>query len=293
MLRALLDDLRRPDSLFWRRAIDAGVTHGSDAWVRYSPPFFGLAFAAALPATRRAVLRNLRLALGPRSAAAEAIDVARVFATYASCLTEAFIAGSDRGDEIVGRCVHDDRLAAVLAEGRGAILATAHTGGWQVAGTVLHRAHRAELVVVMRPERDARAQALTDAARERAGVRVVHVGDDALAALPLYAHLRKGGAVAMQVDRLPRGMRGRKVSLFGTPWEMPEGPLRLAAVSGAPIVPVFTRRLRYMEYEVEVGEPVRLARRPSEGDLDAAAGKVMSEMESFVRKNPTQWFHFE
>ena len=64
MLRALLDDLRHHDSLLWRRAIDAGVTHGPDAFVKLSPPLFGLAFAALLPGYRRAVLRNLRLVYG-------------------------------------------------------------------------------------------------------------------------------------------------------------------------------------------------------------------------------------
>ena len=293
MLKDLLDELRRHDSHLWRRAMNAGVARGPRAFVRHSPPVFGVAFALLLSRHRNAVLRNLRLALGKRSAAVEALDVARVFATYASCLTEAFIAGGDGGASVKGRCVHDERFTAALAGGKGVILATAHTGGWQVAGPVLHYGHDAELLVVMRRERDARAQALQDDARERSGTRVIHIGDDPLDALPLLSHLRKGGVVAVQMDRLPRGMRGRKVELFGSPFEVPEGPLRLAAVSGAPIVPVFTRRLGYMEYEVDIGEPISLPRRPAEADLDGAARKVMNEMEIFVRNNPTQWFHFE
>lgn len=293
MLKDLLDELRRHDSHLWRRAMNAGVAHGPRAFVRYSPPAFGVAFAALLPRHRNAVLRNLRLALGKRGAAVEALDVARVFAEYASCLTEAFIAGGDGGASVKGACVHDERFAAALAQKKGVILATAHTGGWQVAGPVLHYGHDAELLVVMRRERDARAQALQDDARERSGTRVIHIGDDPLDALPLLSHLRKGGVVAVQMDRLPRGMRGRKVELFGSPFEVPEGPLRLAAVSGAPIVPVFTRRLGYMEYEVDIGEPISLPRRPAEADLDGAARKVMNEMGIFVRNNPTQWFHFE
>jgi KDO2-lipid IV(A) lauroyltransferase len=88
-------------------------------------------------------------------------------------------------------------------------------------------------------------------------------------------------------------MRGHKVELFGEPWSIPEGPLTLASVSGAPIVPVFTRRLRFMEYEVVLGQPIELPRRPSVGELDAAARGIAAEMERFVRANPTQWFHFE
>jgi KDO2-lipid IV(A) lauroyltransferase len=147
--------------------------------------------------------------------------------------------------------------------------------------------------MVMQRERDGRAQALQDNARDRAGVRVAHVGDSPLDALPLLAHLRRGGVLAMQVDRLPRGMRGRDVELFGEPFRIPEGPLVLAALSSAPILPVFTRRLGFMEYEVLLGEAIELPRKPPAEALDRAARHLAAEMERFVRANPTQWFHFE
>jgi phosphatidylinositol dimannoside acyltransferase len=145
----------------------------------------------------------------------------------------------------------------------------------------------------MQRERDERAQALQDSARDRAGIRVAHIGSSPLDALPLLAHLRKRGVVAVQIDRLPEGMRSRQVELFGEPWELPEGPLMLAAVSGAPIIPVFTRRLRHMEYEVLVGKAIFLPRKPTPEDLDEAARSTIVQMERFVRANPTQWFHFE
>jgi phosphatidylinositol dimannoside acyltransferase len=293
MLRELFDDLRHHDSVLWRRAVDAGVTYGPDAWVRYSPPFFGLAFAAALPRQRRAVRDNLRRALGARAPLREAWDVARVFTNYASSLTDAFVAGSERGDPLSVRCLDEPTLRAVRDEGRGMILATAHTGGWQVAGRAFERLLGAELLVVMRRERDPRAQSLQEAARARAGVRFAYVGDDPLEALGVLGHLRRRGVVAMQMDRLPPGMRGRRAELFGAAFHVPEGPLRLASVSGAPIVPVFTRRLGYMDYDVQVAPPVRLPRRPATADLDAASSAVLRAMEAFVRANPTQWFHFE
>ncbi len=291
-LEKLLSDVAKHDSLFWRRAINAGVTYGPDAFVRHSPPVFGLAFAVALRRHRRAVLRNLRWALGPRSPVVEYADVARVFTNYANCLTEAFVAGSDRGAHLVAHCVNDHNYAAAVGEGRGVIVATAHTGGWQAAGPLLRSVHAADVLVVMQRERDERAQAVQDGVRDRAGIRV-HIGSGPLDALPLLAHLRKRGVVALQIDRLPPGMRSRKVELFGEPWLVPEGPLQLAALTGAPIIPAYTRRLRYMEYEVLVGEPIRLPRRPTPDELDAAARSTTRQMEQFVRANPTQWFHFE
>jgi len=282
----------RPDSLLWRRAILAGVTKGPEAWVRYSPPVFGLAFAAALPKKRAIVRANLRRILGKRPAIDELRDVAAVFTNYASCLTEALLLGSERGYELSSRSVGVERYHACAAEGRGVIIATAHTGGWEVAGPVLSGVHKGEVVVVMQRERDERARAIQDQARSRAGVKVVHIGESAFDALTLLGHLRRQAVVAMQIDRVPPTMRSRTVRFFGEPWQVPEGPLTLAAVSGAPILPVFTRRLGFMHYEAIVAPPIRLPRRPSPVEMDGAAEHLMNAMAEFVRNHPTQWFHF-
>jgi phosphatidylinositol dimannoside acyltransferase len=147
--------------------------------------------------------------------------------------------------------------------------------------------------VAMQRERDAAARALHDRAREARGVRVVHVGADPLEALPLLTHLKSGGAVALQIDRTVPGMRMREVQLFGGPAVIPEGPLRLAQLSGAPIVPVFSARLRHRSYFVHAGEPVRIARRATSEELARAAQTLANAFESFVRAHPTQWLNFE
>jgi KDO2-lipid IV(A) lauroyltransferase len=289
---AAIRDALRPDSLLWRRAIAAGVSFGPDPWVRYSPPFFGLAFGAALPRKRNAVRANLRRVLGPRPHLRELVDVAAVFTNYASCLTEALLLGSQRGYKLVTRSRGVENYFESASEGRGVIIATAHTGGWEVAGPVLSSVHPADVVVVMQRERDERARAIQDEARARAGVKVVHVGDTPLDALALLGHLKKRSVVAMQIDRVPPGVRSRTVPFFGAPWALPEGPFSLAALSGAPLVPVFTRRIGFMEYEAIVAPPIRLPRRPSEEELSRAATSLTAAFEDFLRAYPTQWFHF-
>jgi KDO2-lipid IV(A) lauroyltransferase len=290
-IERVVAELRRHDSLFWRRAIRSGVVHGPDAFVRYSPPLFGLAFAVALGGARRAVRRNLRLARGPRGALDESAAIARVFACYASCLTDVFAAAE--GHPIESRCVHDERIAEALARGRGVIVATAHTGGWQLAGSVLRDGHGARVVVVMQRERDGRAGAVQLRAQERDGVTIHHAGADPLRSLALLEHLRRGGVVAVQADRAPSGMRAREVELFGRPFLVPEGPLRLAAASGAPIVPAFSRRVGHRRYDILVEPALVVPGRPTAAELDSAARDVARAMERFLRENPTQWFHFE
>ena len=67
---------------------------------------------------------------------------------------------------------------------------------------------------------------------------------------------------------------------------------RLASLTGAPLVPIFTRRLGYLRYEVTAYPPIEVPRRPTDADLGRAAQQAADDMQSFIRSHPTQWFHF-
>ncbi len=280
------------DSAFWREIMLAGIKHGPEAFVKYSPPLFGIAFGLALPATRKRVQANLEHLLGPRSAAQEALDVAAVFANYAHCLTEATLAGAERGYEITPRTYGSDHYYDCIADGRGVIIATAHTGGWDVAGSMLQRGRQREVYIVMARERDSNARKIQDEMRKKTGINLVHIGESPFDALPLLRHLKDNALVAMQIDRAPSNMRTRTAMLLDKPWRVPEGPLRLAATSGAPLLPVFTRRIGFLQYESFAHPPIRLSRRASSQELDDAAQKLMDYLGAFLRQNPTQWFDF-
>ncbi len=283
----------RTDSTFWRKALYAGVHYGPDAWVRWSPPLFGLAFGAALAGPRESVRRNLRKIVGPRPYADEMRDVAAVFANFASSMTDAMLVGAERGYTVTCRPVGDWHFLSSLARGKGVILATAHTAGWDVGGAMARASGQGhEVLVVMEPEPNSIARELHDAHRRDAGFRVVHVGADPLDALPLLRHVKKGGIVAMKLDRVSPGMRTREVTFLGEPFRVPEGPLQLAALTGAPIVPVFSRRLGFLEYQTINTPPIALPRRPSEEALQAAGQLLASRLEDFVRAYPTHWFRF-
>jgi hypothetical protein len=123
-------------------------------------------------------------------------------------------------------------LLDAISDGRGLLFATAHTAGWETVGPLLSRDHGLRVMIAERPERDPRARVIQDGARKAQGLLVAHVGDDPLSALPLARHLRDGGAVALQIDRSPPQQRARDVALFGARARIPEGPLRLAALTG-------------------------------------------------------------
>ncbi|HKO50901.1 MAG TPA: lysophospholipid acyltransferase family protein [Polyangiaceae bacterium] len=287
MARAL-----RPDSAFLRRLAYAGARFGPRFVIEHSPKFFGTAFALALPKTRQRVLRNLRRVKGQRSFLTEQHDVVQTFTSYASCLAESL--GIDRADgrntelSLLGR----EHLRSALDAGRGVILVTAHIGPWDCAARLLAKDFSADVIVVMLAEPDEAARQVHDAIRERNGVRVMHVGEHPLDALPLLRHVRSGGVVAIQLDRAAPGGRALAVDLFGAEETMPEGPFRLAALSGAPIVPIFAHRLGYFRYEISIEAPIWVSRQASHAQLRSAAASAAQAMQSFISRHPTEWFHF-
>jgi KDO2-lipid IV(A) lauroyltransferase len=275
-----------------RRLAYAGARFGPRFVIEHSPKLFGTAFALALPATRERVLQNLRRVKGTRGFLSEQRDVVETFTSYASCLAESL--GIDRPDAQNTQLSVEGagHLRTALSAGRGVILVTAHIGPWDCAARLLAKDISADVLVVMRAEPDERARRMHDAIRERGGVRVVHVGDHPLDSLPLLRHVRNGGVVAVQLDRAAPGGRALDIELFGDKEYVPEGPFRLAALSGAPIVPIFAHRAGYFRYEFSVTAPIWVKRRATTNDMQVAAANVAAIMQSFISRHPTEWFHF-
>ena len=278
------------DSLFWRRAAQWGSSRGPLLWKKYGPPIFGWAAAAVVPSARRAVRANLHRLRGPASKLQDTSDILATFGTYASCLAEV-LASDERSIPPRALILGERHARRALERRAGVVLVTAHTAGWDLVGPLLGLCYGLDLVLVTHAEPDRAAGELQDEARRRGRIAIAHVGDP-LASLPLLRHLKDGGVVALQLDRVVPGMRTRAVPLLGGVGEIPEGPFRLAQLSGAPILPVFCARRRYREYLVEVFEPRWLDRRADAETIDAAATHVAGCMTSFLRKHPTQWFQF-
>jgi KDO2-lipid IV(A) lauroyltransferase len=280
----------RRESVFLRRLAHWGALRGPREFVRLSPGPIGAAFGLALPEVRRRVVRNLRRVYGERSLLREQLDALETLSNYAHCFAEAI--ASERTDTEPSVKVHgEERLNRAVARG-GVVLVTAHIGPWELAAQLLGRTMRADVMLVMQREANARAGELQDLHRSERGLKMLHIGAHPTEALPLIAHLKRGGVAALQLDRVPPNGRVLEVPLFGQTFKAPEGPFRLASLSGAVVVPVFARRLGFFEYELLIEEQIELGRRPSAAELENAAAQAVGGMEAWLRRYPTQWFHF-
>ena len=280
----------RREGAFFRRMAHWGALKGPQSLLRLGPKPIGAAFGVALPDVRRRIVRNLRRVHGPRGAFREQLEAVETLANYAACFAEAI--ASDREDAAPRVSVRgEERLRAALELG-GVVLVTAHIGPWELTAQSFGRTLGADLVLVMEREPNAKARELQDRHRGERGLKVLHIGAHPTDALPLIAQLKKGGVAALQLDRVPPSGRVIDVSLFGEPFRAPEGPFRLASLSGAHVVPVFARRNGFFDYELEIAEPIALGRRVTPQELQASAQQAIGAMQRFVSASPTQWFHF-
>ncbi len=135
---------------------------------------------------------------------------------------------------------------------------------------------RADVLVVMLAEPDAAARRMHDSVRERSGVRVMHVGEHPLDALPLLRHVRGGGVVAIQLGPCRPGwtLLGR-----GAVWW--PGTHAGRAVSAGCLVwradhPIFAHRRGYFRYEFTVAAPIRCFARRRRSSCKALRPKQRS-----------------
>ncbi|HEX6272683.1 MAG TPA: lysophospholipid acyltransferase family protein [Polyangiaceae bacterium] len=281
---------RPHERAFLRRLAYLGARYGPSFWVRGSPPWFGALFALALPDVRRRVRENLRWVYGPRPSAIEHRDVLRTFTDYAACLAESLAAERDDGKHAEVSIEGAQHLRAALAAGRGAVLVTAHAGPWDVVARYFASEFGAKVAMVMEAEPDGSARDLHDEVRRRSGAIVLRVGESPLDGLSVLRHVKGGGVAAFQLDRPARSGRSIRTTLFGRPFDVPEGPFRLAELARAPLLPLFTARNGYFRYRVVLEAPLVLG--AGSAALSEAACAAAGALERFVRAHPTQWFHF-
>jgi lauroyl/myristoyl acyltransferase len=178
----------------------------------------------------------------------------------------------------------------LFAEGRGIIMVTAHVGPWDTAAMGLGL--DVPVLMLMSPEEDDAAGDLQDQLRESAHVRVLRVGESGLDALPILEHLRDGGVVVAQLDRVPPGRTPLWVDLFEHPFAMPQGLFRLAGAANVPLVPVFAARLPDGRDLVDVGPPIFVPKGTRGLQLLPFAQRTAAGLEAHLAAFPTQWFHF-
>ena len=188
----------------------------------------------------RQLRANLSVAMGP-SVSAQEVNAAAgdVYASYGRYMVEYFtMIWPDWWRRHRRVEIDSSELAAAFEAGRGAIIVSMHAASFEIAARELRRRHApiSSAGERLRPHWLGRVFAMI---RRQARIEV---HDEREAARPLLRALRRNEAVGLAADRVIIG-DGVPVQLCGETAILPKGPALLSIMSGAPLMPAFTRRL--------------------------------------------------
>lgn len=240
---------------------------------------------------RRAVARqNLALAFG-RDRTAEELDrlCRRSFQHLGMMLVEActFLFAPRAFFRSQVRVEGFEHLKSAMAQGRGALLLTAHFGNWELLA-VAHWLSGYPLSVVVRPLDSPFLDRLAARFRERSGAELI----PKWRALPAVLDaLRRQRMVAFLLDQNALRREGVFVQFFGRPASTSKSLALLALRTGAPVVPIFIHREPDGGHRAVI-EPEIPPPRTGDRDKDIAAYTAAFTrcVEDTIRRRPEQWF---
>ncbi|MFZ4574750.1 MAG: lysophospholipid acyltransferase family protein [Phycisphaerales bacterium] len=234
---------------------------------------------------------NAERIFGRRLRADEAARFSRgVIGSFCEFLTDMGSCSHASREELLSRvdAVHGEReYLAARAERRGAVLVTAHMGSFELGLAALSRVEPRVHVVFQRDASGA-FDAMRSRVRSRLGVIESPIDDGVGSWLGLREALVNDGVVVLQGDRAVPGQRSQVVPFLHGHLRIPTGPVRLARITGSPIVPVFTVRNARGGREVLLFPPIDpAAGEGSEPDVTVLA--VAAAIETVVQRYPEQW----
>jgi len=237
----------------------------------------------ALPRLRRAALANLAMALPPLDARERSRIVDGVFQSIARLLvTFARFPRMDRAN--IGRWIRYEgfeHFEQARRRGKGVLFATAHLGNWELSAFA-HALLATPMHVVVRPLDNPRIDALVARRRTFSGNRLIEKKDYARGILQALA---ANEAVGILIDQNASLDNGVFVNFFGVPACAGAGFARLAAHTGASVIPGFAlwsepEQQFVLRFYPEV---------PVTGDVQADTARLHSVLEAVIREYPDQW----
>jgi KDO2-lipid IV(A) lauroyltransferase len=155
-----------------------------------------------------------------------------------------------------------------------------------VASTLINR----EIVALARPLKGhPRLNTFLVGLRASTGLTIIPNKDTARDVMRL---LKENRMVAFLGDQREKRSKAVWVELFGQKVPTSKGIVALAMKTGAPLIPIYSRRDGFLRYTVVCGEPLPMERKAASMDelICRNARKVNELLERIVTEHPDEWF---
>ena len=234
----------------------------------------------AIPRLRRTAMRNLAVAL-PDADPRRVTD--GVFRSIARLLV-AFAKFPQIRRDNVGEWIRYEgyeHFERSMERGKGVLFATAHLGNWELSAFA-HALLSGPMHVVVRPLDNPRIDRLVERRRRLSGNHLIGKKESARTILKA---LRNNEAVGILIDQNASLDNGVFVDFFGVPACATAGLAKLAAHSGAAVIPGFALwEERERRYVLRFYEPLAMT-----GDPQRDTQALQSKLETVIRQYPDQW----
>lgn len=277
--------------LFWVHVVSSWLVRLLPARVSYTVvSLFAPVVSPLWGRQYRHALNNMERVLGPRPDPGEVRrQVRNVFRNYAKYMVDLLRLPCARPDEMEEKfkVFGFEHIEEALERGRGVVMVTAHIGNWDMAGALL-AARGYPVNVIVETLQPKRWNDLVQKIRTLTGMRAIPL--ESGVRHMLHA-LRRNEILAILIDR-PLTERGVPVTFFDKATRVPGGAATLALRAGAPLIVAAALRTRD-GFEAHLS-PVIEVQRSGDADRDVQhlTQRVMSWLESVIRKHPDQWFMF-
>ena len=179
-----------------------------------------------------------------------------------------------------------EKLQKGMAEGKGAVIAAAHSGNWELMGGAFAMAG-IPLVGVAMKQKDSDADRFINEYRTMIGMHITYKSS----VREMFAMLKKGWAIGLIMDQDTNRHDGIVLNFFGRPTNSTPGAASMARFQGVPLFTSFMHREDSGMHTLVVDGPYYVEKTADKReDIRRTTQLLNDAIEAHVRKYPEEWF---
>ena len=176
-------------------------------------------------------------------------------------------------------------LTEALSHGKGAVIATAHSGNWELLGATVSL-HGFQLIGVAQKQTNADMDRFINEYRSIAGMKIIYK----TGVRDMVKLLGQGKSIIIMMDQ-DANRDGVMVEFFGRLASTAQGAAALGRLKDAPIVPIFITENSDGTHTGIVHPPLWVEKTSNrEQDIIATTQQITTIIEQHIRKYPHEWF---
>lgn len=179
-----------------------------------------------------------------------------------------------------------EKLQQGLKEGKGAIIAAAHSGNWELMGGALAKAG-IPLVGVAMKQKNSGMDKFINEYRTLIGMHITYK----TGVREMFVMLKKGWVIGLIMDQDTNRHDGIVLDFFNRPTNCTPGAASMARFQDVPIYTVFMHREKNGQHILVAEGPFHVNKTADKReDILKTTQQINYEIEKHVRKYPEEWF---